>query len=245
MKLKKLFKSKKQKKQTPIPRLDIVKDEIDGLDIETRKVLNLLNYTKTSGVAYDGGLYDVGYHSFDFNNKKFKGQRDPKQRFEKVDIDFTGKTVLDIGCNQGGMLFAIADKIGHGVGIDFDSRMINTANRIKRYKSQDNLDFYVFDLAKENLEIINDFLVKKVDVCLLLSICMWIPNWKAVVDFCFAVSDKMIFESNGKQEKQEEQKAYLETKYAQVTLLSNTSDDDAKQKKRKLYLCHKDKKTIE
>jgi 2-polyprenyl-3-methyl-5-hydroxy-6-metoxy-1,4-benzoquinol methylase len=98
-----LRRRKKQKAAASIDRLDTQVEELDGLDIGTRKIINLLNYTKRSASAYDGQGYDVGYHSFNINGKQFKGQRDPKQRLSNVNYDFTGKTVLDIGCNQGGM----------------------------------------------------------------------------------------------------------------------------------------------
>ncbi len=236
--LKKLFKKKK-----PMPQVSRLNPETcaaEGIDRDTAKVLNLLNYTKTSGSAYNGDKFEVGYHSVSLNNQELKGQRNPKKRFEKVNLDFTGKTVLDVGCNQGGMLFEIADAIKHGIGIDFDSRMINVANRIKRHKGVSNTDFYVFDLAQEKLEYIQDFLIgDEVDVCFLLSICMWIPNWTDVIDFCHGISKAMIFETNGKAHVQEEQYQYLLRQYAKVSLLSATSDDDESQKKRKLYYCQK------
>ena len=215
-------------------------EELDGLDIGTCKIINLLNYTKRSTSAYDGEGYDVGYHSFNINGKKLKGQRDPTQRFSNVKYDFTGKSVLDIGCNQGGMIHEISDQIKHGVGIDYDSRMINVANRIRAYRKSPNTDFFVFNLEDEPLDMIRDFLPEgKVDVVFLLSVCMWFKNWKDVVKFAFDISDAVLFESNGKVEQQNEQIAYLNELYSKVELLAATSEDDAGQKKRKLLICYK------
>ena len=57
--------------------------------------------------------------------------------------------MLDIGCNQGGMLYELSNRIKYGVGIDYDSRMINVANKIKSHNKLNHLDYYVFDLEKE------------------------------------------------------------------------------------------------
>jgi SAM-dependent methyltransferase len=241
MSLRKILKKRrKQKVVDQIERLNVCEEEIDGLDKDTRKIINLLNYTKRSTSAYDGGEFDVGYHSFNLKGKRFRGQRDPQQRFANVTYDFSGKTVLDIGCNQGGMLFEIADKIKHGVGIDYDARMVNVANRIRSYQKAPHLDFYVFDLQAERLDYISDLLTNdKVDICFLLSVCMWLKNWKDVIDFTYKSSDNLLFETNGSTEQQAEQIAYLEKIYSKVDLLSASSEDDPGQKKRKLLLCSK------
>ncbi len=241
MSLRKLLKKRrKQKVVDQIERLNVFEEEIDGLDKDTRKIINLLNYTKRSTSAYDGGEFDVGYHSFNLKGKRLRGQRDPQQRFSNVPYDFTGKTVLDIGCNQGGMLFEIADRIKHGIGIDYDARMVNVANRIRSNQKATHLDFYVFDLQAERLDYISDLLIDdNVDICFLLSVCMWLKNWKDVIDFTYKSSDSLLFETNGSTEQQDEQVAYLQKCYSKVDLLSASSEDDPKQKKRKLLLCSK------
>jgi hypothetical protein len=45
------------------------------------------------------------------------------ERLSKVPFDFSRKSVLDIGSNQGGMLINLGDKLKWGVGIDGDSRL--------------------------------------------------------------------------------------------------------------------------
>jgi len=198
----------------------------------------LLNYTKTSGATYNGVDFPAGYHTLQINGVELPGQREPAERLELLPFDFTNKTVLDIGCNQGGMLFAVGDRISQGIGIDYDSRLINAANKIRSLKRAANLDFYVFNLEDENLSVIKDFLPdKKVDVVFLLSVCMWIKNWKEVINLATEVSDCLLFESNGRTEQQEEQIAYLRDRYKSVQQLSEKSEDDKSQKNRKLFYC--------
>jgi len=208
------------------------------LSINLKKIINLLNYTKRSSVSYSAGSFDVGYHSFTIDEVELKGQRNPVERFANIPFDFTDKTVLDIGCNQGGMINAIANKISSGIGIDYDSRMINAANRMKFHLGNHHTNFFVFDLEKENLNYIKDFLPNnKVDAVFLLSVCMWVENWKEVIKLSKEISSHLIFESNGKPEQQNEQVDFLKTIYSQIDLINEKSEDDPSQKSRRLYLC--------
>lgn len=212
--------------------------EDPSLDRETRKVLNLLNYTKTSGSEYNAVAYEAGYHSISLGQRRFKGQRDPLARLSDVPFDFSGATVLDIGCNQGGMLFSVANRIKRGVGVDYDHRLINAANRVRAYNGISNLDFYHFDIEQEKLGLLRNFIVgDRVDIIFLLSVCMWIANWKEVVAKCAATAPHLLFETNGSHEQQRDQLGELERAYKTVDLIRDSSIDDPGQKRRALYLC--------
>lgn len=200
------------------------------------QIRNVLDYTKTSGASYSAREYPAGYHSIEIMGVRLEGQRDPAKRFGIVPVEFAGKTVLDIGSNQGGMLLQLRDQIARGIGIDFDHRMVNAANRIKASIGAQHLSFYVFDLEKEPLDLIRDFLPGgRVDVVLLLAVCMWLENWREVIDFAASISESMLFETNGTDAQQAEQEGYLRTKYADVMQLSESSEDDPHQKRRKLF----------
>lgn len=207
-------------------------------DRPPRQIQNILNYTKTSGSSYSARKFPAGYHSLEINGQFLRGQRDPKQRFQLVPIDFQNKTVLDVGCNQGGMLFQLDNRIKWGVGIDYDYRMINAANKIKSVRQSNTLNFYMFNLEEEPLNLIEDFIPsEKVDVVLLLSVCMWLDNWREVVAYCLKISHSMVFETNGTDDQQDTQEQLLRTLYEDVTLLAETSEDDPSQKRRKLFCC--------
>jgi 2-polyprenyl-3-methyl-5-hydroxy-6-metoxy-1,4-benzoquinol methylase len=200
-----------------------------------RQVQNLLNFTKTSNSSYSAEQFPAAYHSINVKGRQVSGQRDPAQRLASVPIDFRGKSVLDLGCNQGGMIHQIRSLVKWGVGIDYDSRMINAANRIKSVNASDNIGFYVVDLQSDPLELIGDFMPdEKADVCFLLSVCMWLKNWQQVIDFAQSKSNSMLFETNGSPLQQDQQMDYLRTKYAVVNMISETSEDDPTQKRRKL-----------
>jgi hypothetical protein len=242
--LRKLFQSATpRQKDSGATRYVFERQPIDPLsDPDTRsfqQVRNILNYSKTSGSSYSAARYPAGYHTIEVNGQSLQGQRNPAKRLEHVPVDFRGKTVLDIGCNQGGMLFQIDGLVKWGVGIDYDARMTNTANRIKALRQCTNLHFYVLDLENEPLGLIEDFLPEsKVDVVFLLSVCMWLRNWREVVEFCAGLSSSMLFETNGTRDQQTAQMEHLRGLYSSVSLLTESSDDDPGQKRRQLIYCH-------
>lgn len=204
---------------------------------DIKKIKNLLQYTTTSDKTYNGEQYDGGYHSLNIHNVSTTGQRQPSERLAGVPFDFNNKTVLDIGSNQGGMLFEIQDSIKEGVGIDFDYRLVNVANKIQNSHNYNNLNFFVFDLEKEDFNLIHNFSQYKVDIIFLLSVCMWIKPWKELVYWCSKTAKSCLFETNGKKWQQQEQLEVLQSSYKNVTLIRDKSIDDPSQSKRKLYYC--------
>ena len=201
------------------------------------RLKNLTNYAKASDSSYSAHDYEFGYHEMRFGNRVLPGRRNPVKRLELLSLDLSEKSVLDIGCNQGGMLFGIEAPIKWGVGLDYDKRMINLCNFQRSAGKVDNIDFYVFDIDSDPHGLILDFLPEpRVDVVFLLSVCVWVEKWRELVDLCSDISKAMVFESNGTDAQQEEQIAYLRTKYANVRQLTEASNDDPKQKKRKLYV---------
>lgn len=231
----------KQKKIKPYNHVRIPaksNGSVSEKEIELIKVKNLLNYTKTSGNYYAATNFDSGYQTMTILDKEFKGRRNPKSRIELIPLDFKNKKVLDIGSNQGGMLFELSPEIMWGVGIDYDYKMVNVSNRIRSVQSYNNLSFYQFNLDKEDLNIIEDFLPgSKPDVIFLLAVCRWIKKWKEVIRFCAATADILIIETNGSEEHQEEQRQELLKNYNKLSELSSKSDDDPESKERKLFLC--------
>jgi SAM-dependent methyltransferase len=202
----------------------------------SRQIQNLLNFTKTSNSHYAAQQFPAAYHTININGQKVLGQRDPSQRLASVPVDFRGKTVLDLGCNQGGMVFQISGLVKWAVGVDYDSRMINAANRIADAIGASNTSFYVLDLQKGPLALISDFLPEqRVDICFLLSVCAWLNNWREVVDFAQSKSDSMLFETTGSSIQQQQQIDHLRMRYRAVELLAGTSEDDPIQKERKLF----------
>lgn len=200
---------------------------------------NLLSYTKASDKSYAGRDFPAGYHTIEVGGERILGQRIPKSRLELVAYDFNDKGILDVGSNQGGMLHALDGKLAWGVGIDFDPRLVNAANRIARIRNDMTLAFYTFDLEREPLPLIEDLLPSRPDVIFLLAVCMWIENWQQVLTFLSRLSERMLFEANGTQAQQANQIAFLRSTYRNVVLLAESSEDDPGQKNRQLLWCER------
>src|SRR3989344_1033286 len=195
---------------------------------------NLLTYTKVSGKTYRAVEYPAGYHTLSIKGHELVGQRNPNKRLKNIPIDFTGKRVLDIGSNQGGMLFSIADKIEWGIGLDYDPRLVNVANAIAKINKYSNLDFYLFDVDKEPLEMIFDFLPDphRVDVIFLLSVNVWFSKWEELIKLASQTGAIVVVEINGDQERQDRDEKYLYELFNKVVMVATTSEDDPVHKRR-------------
>ena len=203
-----------------------------------QSMLNVLDYTKTNKKWYDDKELFAGYHTVSILGEEFKGQREPKKRIAKIDYDFTNKRVLDVGCSNGGLLHALADKLKLGVGVDFNSKCVNAANALKAINHIDNIHFYSFDLDKENLSMLPNYIFgEPVDVCFFFNISLWVKRWKQVFTLCSELTTTMLFEAHGSDEQQNEQMNFVKSVYGSIRLLSEQSDDDPTYSKRKMYIC--------
>jgi 2-polyprenyl-3-methyl-5-hydroxy-6-metoxy-1,4-benzoquinol methylase len=201
------------------------------------KIKNMLRYTTTSKTSYNGKGFEGGYHTLNICDTVIPGQRKPDDRIRNVPYDFKNKTVLDIGSNQGGMLYAIQDKIAAGVGIDANHKLVNVSNRISTSQHYNNLTFYVFDLVQEEFIFLNNLADTEYDIVFLLSVCMWIDNWRELCAWCASNIKSCLFETNGTQHLQDEQVSLLSALYTTVTLINKDSLDDPGTAKRRLYFC--------
>ncbi|HVT82716.1 MAG TPA: methyltransferase domain-containing protein [Phycisphaerae bacterium] len=200
-------------------------------------------YSTHSGSSYSGTKNFAGYHSMVILGHYFRGQRECRERLAKVPFDFTQKSVLDVGCNAGGMLHALAGTVAVATGIDYDARCINAANIVAAVNGTPNLSFFTLDLEKDDLSQIEVLTIRrKIDICFLLSVCMWIKNWKDVITRLSTFCENMLFESNGSALQQKEQMEFVATCYEQVLLIQEGSPDDPGKKERSLYLCRGSRK---
>jgi SAM-dependent methyltransferase len=203
------------------------------------RIVNIINYSKDAGKSYGGKGYEFGYHTLRVGDEILWGQRNNAARVASLPYDFKNKIVLDIGCGPGGMLHTLSPSIAFGVGIDCNYRLINLANAVKQFDQLTNIAFYVFDIEKEPITFVTNFLDKyrKIDVCLFLSMAKWIKRWKEVIHYCKSIAPTLVFESNGSTREQTDQITFIRGLYSSAKLVSKTSEDDPKQKRRQLYLC--------
>jgi 2-polyprenyl-3-methyl-5-hydroxy-6-metoxy-1,4-benzoquinol methylase len=199
---------------------------ISGLDFRIYQIKNMLNYCKTTRSS-DAG-HNAGYQSVNLKGEHILGRRNPRVRLEVIGYDFSGKAVLDIGCNQGGMLFSLADVISVGIGIDYEVKVINACHAIRYLNEIDNLNFFVFDLDHHPLENILDLIPESgIDVVFLLAVCQHIKKWRELISFVAKISPTLIFEANGNNYQKSEQARELEKYFKSCRLIYEKSPDDS------------------
>lgn len=182
---------------------------------------------------------EYGYHSFNIQNLVFIGQRDPIKRLTEMRkfFDFTGKYVLDFGCNSGGMLFHLFE-ISKGLGIDFDSNCINACNLIKeRLAIFDNIDFIKRDIQKE--EIIDIFNRGKPDVIFLLSLGSWLKNWGYLYETVAKNTDVIFLETNNDDEGAPQIDFFKNLGWSIDLVIEKSLDDCTNNTLRKTYIIKK------
>lgn len=170
------------------------------------------NYTK---IYYKGTLIS-------------EGARDPLERINSIPINFEGKTVLDLGCNCGGTLFAVADKIKYGYGNDINPHAIEFARNLAKKNNINNVEFSTADL--EDWKHLN---LPKTEIVFALAIAKWVSTWQEILEYLNP--DVLIFETHGNGKMQPKQVEWLKSHYANVELLLEGYEEG----KRKLYLCKK------
>ena len=183
----------------------------------------------TSKLHYNGwhNRLEFGYHSFNIFNFNVKGQRDPIKRLEKIKnfYDFTGKKVLDLGCNSGGMLFHL-NNINSGIGLDFDLDCIDFCNYLKnKLMFFNSLRFYVKDLNDFDCENYCQSIKFEPDIIFLLSLGSWVKNWKDLYYSVAKLKKTILLETNNDNEGLP-QLDFFNDLGAKVILVSNESDDD-------------------
>ncbi len=207
---------------------------------DVMEALKLLQKVREGDSSYNGSMYIAGYHSIEIRDLYFRGQRECRERLSSVPFDFVGKRVLDLGCNTGGMLHAVAQDIDEGVGLDYDQQAIAAAAFVSGLNQSRNLHFHVADFNKDlaDKQVLRNILQgRKADIVFLLSVCMWVDDWKGLIRQAYNNSSAMLFETNGTVEEQRQQVEVLEELYGDVLEVNERATDDLFQQSRSLYLC--------
>jgi len=192
----------------------------------------------TTGKVFHNGWYNntvFGYHSFNIFNINIKGQRNPKKRLDiiKQYIEFKDKTVVDFGCNSGGMLLHLFE-IKKGIGYDFNPDCIKCAKYLcNLFKFNNNLNFYEMDL---NLFDFNILKKERIDIIFLLALGSWIKNWIELYTNAVKNVKNIIYETNNDQEAIPQLELFKKLG-CELTLISEASFDDiTNNTRRKTYL---------
>lgn len=85
-----------------------------------------------------------------FSVAREEAQRDAGRRLQRFGIvpdQVRGRRILDLGCNNGAMLFQLSNYApARGLGIEYDPEKVQLARRIAEFAAVENLEFRVGDL---------------------------------------------------------------------------------------------------
>lgn len=193
-------------------------EEDPARDPATGPILNVLNYAWEA--SPDRKPFG-SYYMLPIGTETVTGQRNPVDRLRLIPTPLQGRSVIDIGCNFGGMLFAIDAPLKWAVGVDYDRRLVNAANRIA-YQRAPYFRFYNFDLQADPVELLRDLMPEPtVDIAFFLSVCAHIKNWAEVISALPAIARAVLFEANGHEHEQLGQLRQLCRSFARVRLLAD------------------------
>lgn len=100
-----------------------------------------------------------------------RNEKDQHIRLDKLDVE--GRSVIDLGCNNGYFCFKLRDKGARFcIGIDISGQMIKAASILQRYNNYNHIRFYISDLY-----IVDPIKVKS-DIALMMSLHP--ANWEFV-----------------------------------------------------------------
>lgn len=157
----------------------------------------------------------MNYH--DIPELGIGGGRDNLKRVKDMhldEIDFKGKTVLDIGCAEGFFCRYVMDKGAKRVlGIDLPG-VIEPTKELSYYLGYNNIDYLGCDLKKES-PIVEDF-----DIVFFFSMVQHIgfPSWLRGI-----TNELLVFEGNGKTEDLPAL-TKIETEFGYVNHIGKTDD---------------------
>ena len=141
------------------------------------------------------GIEAAWYHSFDFPRFKVKGLTDSPAEWRALEQhlpSLSGKTLLDVGCNQGYFSIRSAEAGANVTGIDIDPSAIVVAGMIRdQVLSPDRARmtrFEVFDLAALKTR-------PMVDVVLCFSVLHHVPLLQTIADIAAATREVAFIEA--------------------------------------------------
>lgn len=152
-------------------------------------------------------------------------QRDAKTRIEQFNLsssEWKDKRVLDLGCNNGAMLFHLTNYgIADGLGIEYDMDKVNVAQEINEFVGVDHLRFQQGDIDALEAESIGTF-----DIVMALAIEAHVNDPERLFQLLGRVTERVLcFEGNSRCDIDATRQSLLACGFTQVEYKGFCIDD--------------------
>ena len=225
------------------------KKELVFNEDEIRHIKNLLKSTvgyKLTPLAFQSwhNSLEFGYHSFQIGNLKITAQRNPVERLNNIRkyIDFTDKTVIDLGCNVGGMILHL-NEIRRGLGFDYDKKAIKVANKLSNI-FQSQCTFQSADLNRFSFSRIPSNVDFSETIIFLFSLGSWIKNWRRLYKKAHLTGSLIVLEVNNPIEGAAQIKFFKELGRSLILISNKSKDDITGNENRQTYIVYAPNKMI-
>lgn len=172
-------------KSFPLPLLGQLSDASRSFKKKTAR-----HTLKSQGLIYSS--FTVGEYCV----PRELAQRDAKTRIAQFDLlpsEWEGKRVLDLGCNNGAMLFHLTNVgIASGLGIEYDADKVAVAQEISDFVGVNHLHFQQGDIDALDAEALGTF-----DIVMALAIEAHVNQPERLFELLGRVTERVLcFEGN-------------------------------------------------
>jgi SAM-dependent methyltransferase len=217
----------------PVALQQVLEVPLDALLADFRKELKSLLKTASTDFKSGEGRHTCRaqriYSSFSLPNLEVlpeEAQRDSARRFEQFGIgpmQIEGKSVLDLGSNVGGILFALQPFApSHCLGIEYDAEKVASAQKVAAYNGLHNVEYRQGDIDHLQVGSVGG----PFDVVLCLAVEKHIQDQTRLFRFLGEVtSETLFFEGNSTTNPEQVRSNLSSAGFRRINLLGMSDDD--------------------
>jgi len=148
----------------------------DSADPRIKQLLDAWRLAQKSNAS--APALPLAYYAIDFEGHHFPGERPWRERWNRLKnvSGYTGKTILELGCNMGLLSIHLLKEAGAAkcIGVDHDKKILKSAKLISEvFEVNPELRQINFDSAKDWE---SDFLSYKIDIVFALNVLNWVND---------------------------------------------------------------------
>ncbi len=177
------------------PIIEKLPDLNENADPKLKKLLRAWKLAQSSNASSPG--IPIAYYSLEFNGIHFPGERPWIKRWDELKniSDYSGKTIIELGCNMGLLSAFLINETGAQkcIGVDHDEKILESAKLINEvYNASPIFRKVDFD-SMSNWE--NELLSFNADIIFALNVLNWIKDKDRFLRF-LSEFNEVIFEGH-------------------------------------------------